>query len=403
MKRTATLVAGLLLVTGTVFGASEWKMTEANVEGTYFLTNSQTGSLGSEGGDLDVTFKTEKDFGKAGVVGVELGLEKDDDSELSFSYTKTEGDWTVGTGATLGKNGDFLPGDAMEKSSDTYIKWNVMGNKATALTFYPYEVDGMSFDEETFESFIDYAKPGLKLDTKVANTNLSFTLATDNGDNDTKNQYSYKVAADTKVAGFDIKVAAGVGKSTNTYADGDTFLGGISADGGTTTTSTVVDPVSGAITTSSITTGADTGIYVKEGNFIAAQVSKTLGKISVLGEFNTESAEFSTTAGAKQFEISQTGIYGKVSYDLGTINTYKLTPYASIEITDYEHKTATTIEDTLTDLEAGLDINQGSFTVTPKIVINKSDKFNLFDEEDKSTSTGKKSATMVGIKFKYAL
>lgn len=230
MKRTATLVAGLLLVTGTVFGASEWKMTEANVEGTYFLTNSQTGSLGSEGGDLDVTFKTEKDFGKAGVVGVELGLEKDDDSELSFSYTKTEGDWTVGTGATLGKNGDFLPGDAMEKSSDTYIKWNVMGNKATALTFYPYEVDGMSFDEETFESFIDYAKPGLKIDTKVANTNVAFTLATTNGDNATENQNTFKVAADTKVAGFDIKAAAGVGETTVNYAKNSaTLLGKVNA------------------------------------------------------------------------------------------------------------------------------------------------------------------------------
>lgn len=390
MKRTATLVAGLLLVTGTVFGASEWKMTEANVEGTYFLTNSQTGSLGSEGGDLDVTFKTEKDFGKAGVVGVELGLEKDDDSELSFSYTKTEGDWTVGTGATLGKNGAFLPGDAMEKSSDTYIKWNVMGNKATALTFYPYEVDGMSFDEETFESFIDYAKPGLKLDTKVANTNIAFTIATTNGTTRTENQNTFKVAADTKVAGFDIKAAAGVGETTQNYSATD---------------KTLVGKVT--VANASMAIGTD---YVKEGNFAAVQAKTTMGKISVLAEFNTENAEFKNTTGAKAkvAEVTQTGIYGKVSYDMGTMNTYKLTPYASLEITDYETKNAagnkvTGSSDTLTDVEAGLDINQGSFTVTPKIVINKAADNKIFNEEKNSTAKTEKDATMVGIKFKYAL
>lgn len=401
MKRTATLVAGLLLVTGTVFGASEWKMTEANVEGTYFLTNSQTGSLGSEGGDLDVTFKTEKDFGKAGVVGVELGLEKDDDSELSFSYTKTEGDWTVGTGATLGKNGDFLPGDAMEKSSDTYIKWNVMGNKATALTFYPYEVDGMSFDEETFESFIDYAKPGLKIDTKVANTNVAFTLATTNGDNATENQNTFKVAADTKVAGFDIKAAAGVGETTVNYAKNSaTLLGKVNAGS--------VAKVLTSDTNYDLATVGNGWDAVKEGNFAAVQVKTTVGKISVLAEFNTESAEFKelkADGGAKLAEVSQTGIYGKVSYDMGTMNTYKLTPYASMEITDYETKVLGTkvaaSSDTLTDVEAGLDINQGSFTVTPKIVINKAADKKIFNEEDKTTTD--KSATMVGIKFKYAL
>lgn len=407
MKRTATLVAGLLLVTGTVFGASEWKMTGANVEGTYYLSNSATGSLGSsQDNDLDMEVKVEKS-GDFGTLGLRLQMDKDGDEDLELLYSRTQGDWTVGTAAILiNADGGLLNGTStsMKKNDETYIKWNVMGSKTTALTFYPYGVGGMSFDNETFESFIDYGNPGLKLDTKIANTNVAFTLATDNGDDNTENQNTFKVAADTKVAGFDIKVAAGVGETTKTYAGGDTFLGKISADAGTTTTTTTLNTVTNVITTSSTTTGADTGTYVKEGNFIAAQAKTTLGKISVLAEFNTESAEFSTTAGAKQFEVTQTGIYGKVSYDMGTMNTYKLTPYASLEITDYEVKYPglATGDNTETDLEAGLDINQGSFTVTPKIVINSSDE-KIYNKEKATNAETEKDKTMVGIEFKYAL
>lgn len=387
MKRTATLVAGLLLVTGTVFGASEWKMTGANVEGTYFLTNSQYGSLGSDGGDLDMEVKIEKS-GDFGTLGLRLQTDKpgDGDQDLELLYSKTQGDWSVGTAARLiDSTGDIIL--STKRDDSTYIKWNVMGSKTTALTFYPYEVGGMSFDNETFESFIDYSKPGLKLDTKVANTNVSFTLATTNGDNVTENQNTFKVAADTKVAGITIMAAAGVGETTKKYSATDKTL-----DGKVT------------VANASMTNNTD---YVKEGNFAAVQAKTTFGKISVLAEFNTESAEFKTTgsSGTKQAEITQTGIYGKVSYDMGTMNTYKLTPYASMEITDYETKVLGTkvaaSSDTLTDVEAGLDINQGSFTVTPKIVINKAADNKIFYEEDKTTTD--KSATMVGIKFKYAL
>lgn len=403
MKRTATLVAGLLLVTGTVF-ASEWKMTGANVEGTYYLTNSQTGSLGSsQDNDLDMEVKVEKS-GDFGTLGLRLQMDKDGDEDLELLYSRTQGDWTVGTAAILiNADGGLLNGTStsMKKDDATYIKWNVMGSKTTTLGFYPYGTPDMSFDNETFESFIDYGKPGLKLDTKVANTNVSFTLATTNGDNATENQNTFKVAADTKVAGFDIKAAAGVGETTVNYAKNSaTLLGKVNAG-------SVAKILSSDTSYDLAGTGNDWDA-VKEGNFAAVQVKTTVGKISVLAEFNTESAEFKelkADGGAKLAEVSQTGIYGKVSYDMGTMNTYKLTPYASMEITDYETKVLGTkvaaSSDTLTDVEAGLDINQGSFTVTPKIVINKAADKKIFNEEDKTTTD--KSATMVGIKFKYAL
>ena len=99
MKRTATLLAGLLLVTGTVF-AEGVQVTAAHVEGTYWLTNSQYGSLGSEGGDLDLEVKVEK-AGKFGTVGLVLQGDIDDDEDLRLTYSKTEGDWTVATEALL--------------------------------------------------------------------------------------------------------------------------------------------------------------------------------------------------------------------------------------------------------------------------------------------------------------
>lgn len=189
MKRTATLVAGLLLVTGTVF--AEVKVTAAHVEGTYWLTNSQTGSFGSkQDNDLDLEVKAEK-TGDFGTVGLVLQNDKDDDTDLRLTYTKTAGDFTVATeallidsdGELLGKNAEGgIAGANMNKGDGTYISWDVMGSKTFKLTYYPYEVEGMSFDKETFESFVGYANPGMKLDVKVnPNTNLAFRFVTDNG------------------------------------------------------------------------------------------------------------------------------------------------------------------------------------------------------------------------------
>ncbi len=383
MKRTATLLAGLLLVTGTVF-AEGVQVTAAHVEGTYWLTNSQYGSLGSEGGDLDLEVKVEK-AGKFGTVGLVLQNDIDDDTDLRITYSKTEGDWTVATEAllidadgkllgetsdttTTGKNGNMNKGDG------TYISWDVMGSKMFKLTYYPYEVGGMSFDEETFESFIGYANPGMKLDVKVNDkTNVAFRLATDNGDNRTENQYSYKVDVDTKVANATIKLAAGAGENTTAYTATDSFIDGIDAMAGT---------------------------YTKKGSFVAAQLNMPIAKFNVLAEANMETAEFSQ-AGVKAFEIDATALYLKGSYAMGTYNKYEVTPYASVEITKVEIKDDI-FKDTYTDLEAGVDLKQGSFTVTPKVIINKSkeDDTTFVKEDSDSTS---KTATAVGVKFAYSM
>ena len=95
MKRTATLLAGLLLVTGTVF-AAEWSVTGARVETNTTLVDTQNGVGGVDGGDLDLEVKAEK-TGAYGTVGLVLQNDKDDDTDLRITYSKTEGDWTVAT------------------------------------------------------------------------------------------------------------------------------------------------------------------------------------------------------------------------------------------------------------------------------------------------------------------
>ncbi len=392
MKRTATLLAGLLLVTGTVF-AAEWTVTGARVETNTTLVDTQNGVGGVNGGDLDLEVKAEK-TGAYGTVGLVLQNDIDDDTDLRITYSKTEGDWTVATEAllidadgkllgetsdttTTGKNGNMNKGDG------TYISWDVMGSKMFKLTYYPYEVGGLSFDNETFESFIGYANPGMKLDVKVNDkTNVAFRLATDNGMNNTENLYSYKVDVETKVGSAEIKAAAGVGEVTNTYVVGDSFL----------------DVVS-------VATG-QAGTYTKEGSFVAAQLKMPIAKFTVLAEANMETAEFSQ-AGVKVGEIDATAVYLKGSYAMGTYNKYSVTPYASVEITDTEVKIggvkSPTKSDTVTDLEAGVELNQGSFTITPKVVVNKADDNKSYLKEDGDANSNKKTATAVGVKFAYSM
>lgn len=343
MKRTATLVAGLLLVTGTVF-AGDWTVTGANVQGTFDLVNSQNGSLNSNGGDLDLTLKAEKDYGKAGVVGLKLALDKDADSGLTLTYAKTEGDFTVATAAKLiDEKGSLLNGDAvvaMNQNSDTYFKWNVMGSKTTSLTFYPYEVADMNWDNDTFKSFDSTNnKGGLKLATKIGTSDLAVKFTSKNDDSTTKNEYSVKGEFGTKVATATVNAAAGY------------------------------------------STGSKT-------TMMAIKASMPVAALTVNAEFNTEKVD---TADAK------VGVFVKGSYKLAEMNGYTPTAYASMKMLN---KYVVTASGATTETEAGLDLNKGSFTITPKVILNTAEN-KVLGKEDSSEKS--KNAMLVAVKVKYAM
>lgn len=347
MKRTATLVAGLLLVTGTVFGASEWKASEGKVQGTFNLVNTGKGALQSEGNDLYLKFRTEKDFGNAGLVGVEAKFDKNDaDNTVKLTYSKTEGDFTVGTSATIleakeSDSGTKVNAGAislkMAEGSDTYIKWNVMGSKTTTLTFYPYSVDGLSWDNDTWESFTATKNNGgVTLATKVATSDLRVKFAAVEGGTGAEAAYTVKGEFDTKVAGATVNAAAGYVTQTKVQ-------------------------------------------------FAAAKASLPMGKLTVKGEVNTEKV----ASGDAKF-----GAFAKVSYAMGDVMKYTTTPYAQVKLLNDQVSASKGAQ---TNIEAGVDMKQGSFTITPKVILNTAEKADYARVKD----ANEKSEFIAGVKVAY--
>lgn len=346
MKRTATLLAGLLLVTGTVF-AAEWSVTGARVETNTTLVDTQNGVGGVNGGDLDLEVKAEK-TGAYGTVGLVLQNDKDDDTDLRITYSKTEGDWTVATEALLvDSNGDLLGQNKtdegnMNKGDGTYIKWNVMGSKTTALTIYPYEVGGMSWDNDTWESFTDETNAGgLVLATKVGAADVNVRYAVGNDEGTTKNQYTLKGDMSTKVG--TAKVAAAVGYSS--------------------------------------------GVKI---TLAAIKAEMPVGKVTVNAELNTQTIDEADTA---------VGAFVKGSYKLADKNGYKPTAYASFLMMNDEAAADDGTAAGYTEIEAGLGLNKGSFTITPKVVINNSDE-KIYGKEDDTSLEKSAMAAKITVTYK---
>lgn len=201
-----------------------------------------------------------------------------------------------------------------------------------------------------------------------------------------KNKYTYKVDLDTKVGKAEIKAAAGMGEVTKSYLLTDNLVKDIQ-----------IPDVLGPL--------APKASYEKEGSFVAAQLKMPIAKFTVLAEANTEAAEFSTLTGVNVFEINRTGLYLKGSYDMGTYNKYVVTPYASAEVTDVEFKYAdgSKVDDRVTELEAGIALKQGSFTITPKVEIKKAKTGDLVEYDKEDSNDGKKKAKAVGVEFAYSM
>jgi len=397
MKKTATLVAGLLLVTGTVLatGLNGWELTGTTVEGDLWLMHSENGPLTSEGGDLDITLKATKET-EMGTFGVEVFMENDDDddNEVSLSYSRTQGNFEVGMGATILKDptGNTEDNDAKfdltTKAGDSsYLKWNV--SDKMSLTYYPWEVAGMSsFDEDTFEafaigdrtedndgdSFVE-AKGGLALAINVnadTTATVKYAIVSGNEDN-SENFFAYKGELKTKVgpASVDAYVAYTTGFATD-YVDGDE------------------------------TKGIDDKAMYALGAIALMDLNE---KVSLTVEFNMENIE-DAKVGDKKAEDAM-GLFVKGAMKLADMAEYKPTAYASFKYLNdvaanrYEegHKG---LEDYI-ELEAGLTLAQGNFSVTPKVVISMQDntETSYFKEYD---GDGKEDmAYKFGVNFKYAL
>jgi hypothetical protein len=349
MKKTATLLAGLLLVTGTVF-AGEWTVSSATVEGTLNVIDTQYGALSTDAGDLNFTVKSEKegDFGK---LTAELGLDKkSEDNSFKLTYMKTEGDFTVATSAKLittsktANSGNWAL--ETQEGSDSYIKWNVMGSETVSATYYPWEVDGMSWDNDTWESFTGYGNPGLAVAVKLSDsTDFTTKLSVANGDSTTKNKYAVKGEFNTKMDSVTVN-------AYGAYATNDKQMA------------------------------------------MGAKASMTLSDaLTVNGEFNTSK---------KDKDDAFVGMFAKVSSKLEDMNGYTPTAYASVK---YLNKDAANSDEgdsngALTELEGGLALAQGSFTITPKVVLTSREEKD-FGKEDSTDMS--KTRTKLGVNFKYSM
>ena len=397
MKKTATLVAGLLLVTGTVLatGLNGWDLTGTTVEGDLWLMHSENGPLTSDGGDLDVTVEATKET-EVGKFGVKAYMEdaNDGDDEVTLSFSRTQGNFEVGLGAAIIDRADGAEEAQFrletKDNSDSYLKWNM--TEKMSLTYYPWEVDGMSsFDEDTFEAFVigdrsnDYveAKGGLALAINVnadTTATLKYAVLSPGYEDNKENFFAYKGELKTKVgpASVDAYVAYTTGFATG------------------------------------MKTGSTTDIDAKNMYALGARALMDLNeKVSLTAEFNMENIEDAKyndgTLNGKDAETAM-GLFVKGAMKLADMAEYKPTAYASFkylnDVAADRYDEGNTFNDYM-ELEAGLTLAQGNFSVTPKVVISMQDTEGAgtlkegFAEYD---GTGKEDMLYkVGVNFKYAL
>jgi hypothetical protein len=353
MKKTAVLLAGLLLVTGTVF-AEGWEVTGADVSGTLNIVDTQSG-MDMEDGDayLGLEMVKEGDFGTL-TFTAEFDKDGDTGEAVDIAYSKTEGDFSVGLGAAIDFSGDDTSssvGLTTDANSDTYLAWQVMGSEDMKLTVYPFEVDGMSWDEDTWESFTGNGGEGFALAVTLAeDTTVTAKWAMDEQSTDT-NANAFKFELSTKVS--DISIDAYLGMRPEVDAE-----------------------ISSTNDVTSMTA-------------MGAKASMTMDSLTLNGEFNTQTEDEGDAL---------VGIYAKASLAMDEINGYATTAYASFtSLNEY----VDTAAGATTEIEAGVTLAQGSFSVTPKIVLETAENDVYGEEETGANATD--SATTIGVEFAYSM
>lgn len=154
MKRTATLVAGLLLVTGTVFaGTIDLSGTSIKFSSNVFSTQGYNFDGGNDG-DTDGVLKLNYTIDPTTTVSFKYETDSTFDDGMSVIMNKkvgaVEGQW-AGVLGSKGAQQQF--GLLEDKNSDTYIKWTK--SPALSLTFFPYAFNmnnGTLFDDDGHHS-----------------------------------------------------------------------------------------------------------------------------------------------------------------------------------------------------------------------------------------------------------
>lgn len=172
MKRTATLVAGLLLVTGTVFaeGKLDFSGTVIKAQTTVLNTNSSGDVNDDSNGDTDIVLKVNYDLGNNTTATFKFDTDSEDDTyddNMNIMVKTVQGKVEAQFDAALELDGanssSGIEFRENQDSSDTYIKYNHTGD--LAVTFYPFNMglsNGSNFDEG--DSFTQI--PGLAVSYK---------------------------------------------------------------------------------------------------------------------------------------------------------------------------------------------------------------------------------------------
>lgn len=139
MKKAATLVAGLLLVTGTVFAEGfSYDFSGTNVEYTQSIYDSQDGTFVTKTGDSDVTvnFKLAKEN-----TSVNFKTEFDDKDALTVGLTHSILDGMVEI-AVAGDLNFGLPQGGLKASRNdsVWLKYKPKSVEGLTIGFFPYDL-----------------------------------------------------------------------------------------------------------------------------------------------------------------------------------------------------------------------------------------------------------------------
>ncbi len=157
MKRTATLVAGLLLVTGTVFAEGKLDFSGTVIKAKTKLIEKNYEAVNDDSnGDTDIILKVNYDLGNNTTATFKFDTDSEDDTYdknmnimVKTVQGKVEAQFDAGLELDGAESSSGIEFRENQDSSDTYIKYNHTGY--LAVTFYPFNMglgNGSEFDEE---------------------------------------------------------------------------------------------------------------------------------------------------------------------------------------------------------------------------------------------------------------
>ncbi|MBN1468183.1 MAG: hypothetical protein JXM74_01950 [Fusobacteriaceae bacterium] len=155
MKRTATLVAGLLLVTGTVFAEGKLDFSGTVIKANTKLIEKNYEAVNDDSnGDTDIILKVNYDLGNNTTATFKFDTDSEDDTydnNMNIMVKTVQGKVEAQFDAGLDFNDSSKGSVAFKEnqdSSDTYIKYNYTDNMSVA--FYPFNMglkNGSEFDK----------------------------------------------------------------------------------------------------------------------------------------------------------------------------------------------------------------------------------------------------------------